>query len=162
MRQMVTGWKGTLKWKVENRQKGIIKKVVIFKLGGTSESKTDSRGLAEQTLEWERGSSAWLGWMRGWGGGWGVGGGGVNEQRLGILLALPNVEVSSCHQSWGDKVESGIGLSYRPACQLTYRLACRLDNPMPESSLSPSQGLWIRLLVWIFIYTRAISKMKNT
>jgi hypothetical protein len=33
---------------------------------------------------------------------------------------------------WGAKVDSGIGLSYRSA---------RLDNPLPESIKSPSQGL---------------------
>ena len=40
---------------------------------------------------------------------------------------------------WGDKVNSGIGLSYRPATLL--RLAGRFDNPLPESTISPSQGL---------------------
>ncbi len=36
-----------------------------------------------------------------------------------------------------DKVNSGIGLSYRSASPCS--LACRYDNPMPESTLSPSQ-----------------------
>ncbi len=31
---------------------------------------------------------------------------------------------------WGDKVEFGIGLSYRPA-RLTYRLAGRYDHTIP-------------------------------
>ncbi len=34
-------------------------------------------------------------------------------------------------------MDSGIGLSYRPP--RLYRLAVRYDNPMPESSISPSQ-----------------------
>ncbi len=38
---------------------------------------------------------------------------------------------------WGDKVDSGIGLSYRPARRL-HRLAGRYDHPMPESTLSPN------------------------
>ncbi len=37
---------------------------------------------------------------------------------------------------WGDKVNSG--LSYRPA--RLHELAGRYDNPMPESTLSPSHG----------------------
>ncbi len=51
----------------------------------------------------------------------------------------------------GDKVNTGIGL-YRPA--RLHRQAGRCDIPMPESTISPSQGLpvWIWLLVlriWI-------------
>jgi hypothetical protein len=41
---------------------------------------------------------------------------------------------------WGDKVDSGKGLSYRPA-----RLVGPYDNPMPESTIYSSQGLWIWL-----------------
>jgi hypothetical protein len=37
---------------------------------------------------------------------------------------------------WGNKVNSGRG-SYRPA--RLHRLAGRYDNPMPESTISPSQ-----------------------
>ncbi len=37
---------------------------------------------------------------------------------------------------WGDKVNSGIGLSYRPASGL-HRLASLYDNPMRD--ISPSQ-----------------------
>ncbi len=50
------------------------------------------------------------------------------------------------HSPWlgGDKVNSGIELSYRPA--RLHRLAGRYDNPTPESTISPSQGLWIWLL----------------
>ncbi len=36
---------------------------------------------------------------------------------------------------WGDLVDSGKGLSYRPA--RIHRLAGRYDNPMPVSTLSP-------------------------
>jgi hypothetical protein len=39
---------------------------------------------------------------------------------------------------WGDKVNYGIGLSYRPA--KLHRLAGRHDNPMPVSTLSPQLG----------------------
>ncbi len=38
----------------------------------------------------------------------------------------------------GDKVNSGRGLSYRPS--RLHGLAGQYDNPMPESTLSPSQG----------------------
>ncbi len=38
----------------------------------------------------------------------------------------------------GDKVNSNIGLSYRPA--RLHGLAGRYGNPLPESTLSPSQG----------------------
>ncbi len=40
---------------------------------------------------------------------------------------------------WGDKVDFGIGLSYRPT--RLHRRACRYDNPMPESTGTPIQGL---------------------
>ncbi len=36
---------------------------------------------------------------------------------------------------WGDKVDPGIGLSYRPA--RLHRLAGLYVNPMPESTISP-------------------------
>ncbi len=39
----------------------------------------------------------------------------------------------------GDKVDAGIGLSYRPA--RLHSQACRYDNPLPESTISPIQGL---------------------
>ncbi len=58
---------------------------------------------------------------------------------------LPNGTLrqkSSCSQihspRLGDKVESGIGLSYLPANQCS--LAGRCDNPMPELTLSPQTG----------------------
>ncbi len=44
----------------------------------------------------------------------------------------------------GDKVDSGIMLSYRPA--RLHRLASRYDKSMPKSTLSPSQRLRIWLL----------------
>ncbi len=44
----------------------------------------------------------------------------------------------------GEIVDSGIGLSYRPAG--LHRLAGRYNNPMPVSTLSPNQGLRIWLL----------------
>ncbi len=44
---------------------------------------------------------------------------------------------------WGGKVDNGIWLSYRPV--RLHRLAGMYDNPMPQSTLSPSKGLWIRL-----------------
>ncbi len=46
----------------------------------------------------------------------------------------------------GDKVESGIGCRSGPPGYITYRLAGRYDKPMPESTLSPIQGLWIWIL----------------
>ncbi len=46
---------------------------------------------------------------------------------------------SQIHRPWlGDKVDPGIGLSYRPDRLLG--LAGRHDNPMPELTLSPCQG----------------------
>ncbi len=44
---------------------------------------------------------------------------------------------------WGDKVDSGVGLSYRRGQATVHRLAGRYDNPMPESTISPSKGLRI-------------------
>jgi hypothetical protein len=42
---------------------------------------------------------------------------------------------------WGDIVGSGIGLSYRPS--RLHRLAGQCNNPLAESTKSPSQGLGI-------------------
>ncbi len=68
------------------------------------------------------------------------------EALLSILG--PGIDRDNCsqiHSQWlGDTVDSGIGLSYRPA--ILYWLTGRYDNPMPESTISPSQGLWIWLL----------------
>ncbi len=41
---------------------------------------------------------------------------------------------------WGDKVNSGIELSYRPARLRLHMLVGLYDNPMPASTISPSQG----------------------
>jgi hypothetical protein len=41
--------------------------------------------------------------------------------------------------AWGNEVDYGIELSYRPA--RLHRLAGRCDNSMPESTISPSQEL---------------------
>ncbi len=45
--------------------------------------------------------------------------------------------------------DSGIGLSYRPVARL-HKLACRYDNPMPESTISSSRGprIWALVLPW--------------
>ncbi len=60
---------------------------------------------------------------------------------------------SQIHSPWmGDIVDSGIGLSYRPTSLRS--LAGRYNNPLPESTLSPSQGLWIWLLVCAQLYLR--------
>jgi hypothetical protein len=40
----------------------------------------------------------------------------------------------------GDKVDYGIALSYWPV--RLHRPAGQFDNPVPQSTLSPSQGLW--------------------
>ncbi len=62
-----------------------------------------------------------------------------------LILSTYNVFSSQIHSPWrGDKVDSGKGLSYRPANLCSH--AGRYDNPMPESTLSPRQGLWIWLL----------------
>jgi hypothetical protein len=45
---------------------------------------------------------------------------------------------------WEVLVDSCIGLSHRPA--RLHRMAGRYDNPMPESTISPSEGLRIRPL----------------
>ncbi len=51
---------------------------------------------------------------------------------------IPRSPVAEFMDIWlKDEVSSGIGLSYRPASHV---LACRYDNPMPELTLSPSQG----------------------
>jgi hypothetical protein len=50
---------------------------------------------------------------------------------------------------WGAKVDSGRGLSDRAA--RVHRLAGRFDNPMPKSTISPSQRLRIWRLVYFYI-----------
>jgi hypothetical protein len=70
--------------------------------------------------------------------------------RLGGRYSLPTVGVrfpvyisSSAEakflvHNWGDIVNSGIGLSYQPACLCS--LAGRYDNPMSETTISPQSG----------------------
>ncbi len=56
-----------------------------------------------------------------------------------------NITEDQYHSPWlGDKVDYGLGLSYRPV--RLHRLAGRSDNLMPKSTLSPGEGLWIWLL----------------
>ncbi len=50
----------------------------------------------------------------------------------------PPTVVEFINSDGGDKVNSGIGLSHRPA--RLHGLTCRYDNPMPELTLSLSQG----------------------
>ncbi len=59
-----------------------------------------------------------------------------------MLVVLNSSQILS---PWlGDIVDSGIGLSYRPA--IVHRLVGRYDNPKPESTIFPSQGqrIWLR------------------
>jgi hypothetical protein len=57
---------------------------------------------------------------------------------------LPRAVAKFIVSDWGDKVNSGTWLSYRPA--RLHRLAGRCDNPMPESAKSPVRdnkfGYW--------------------
>jgi hypothetical protein len=76
------------------------------------------------------------------------------KNKTGKKLVFPpivdNVSVfveasSQIYGPWlGDTVDSSRGLSCRPA-RLHQRLAGRYDDPMPESTISPIQGLWIWL-----------------
>jgi hypothetical protein len=59
---------------------------------------------------------------------------GVWDPILGLTITLSYLLVNS-------EADSGIGLSYLPA-SLSY-LGGRYDNPIPESAISPSQGLRI-------------------
>ncbi len=62
------------------------------------------------------------------------------EKAASVFCLLPSFSVAEfIVPDWGDKVNSGIRLSYLPA--MLHRLAGRYDNPMPESTISPSQGL---------------------
>jgi hypothetical protein len=54
------------------------------------------------------------------------------------LLYRPARQTKFVDPNWGDKVNSGMGLSYRPA--RLHGLAGRYNNPMPEFALSPSHG----------------------
>jgi hypothetical protein len=60
---------------------------------------------------------------------------GDKEFRMFFSFFVCSVNYSSCSQihsphDWGDKIDSGIGLSYRPI--RLHRQAGRYDNPMPE------------------------------
>ncbi len=61
-------------------------------------------------------------------GGAGEGGGGDREGTMTTVAKF-------IAPDWEDKVDSGIGLSYRLA--MLHRLAGRYDIPMPELTLSP-------------------------
>jgi len=65
--------------------------------------------------------------------------GSLKGYKFGLVLTLTNPVAKFIVPDWGDKVDSGIGVSYRPA--KLHRLEGRYDNPMPESTISPSQGL---------------------
>ncbi len=58
---------------------------------------------------------------------------------------------------WGDKVDSGIGLSYRRA--RLHRLAGLYDNPITESTLSASQGLPYRYEFGYWILSTVCTRM---
>ncbi len=65
-----------------------------------------------------------------------------------LLLQIcrsPYPEAQFIVPDWGDKVDYGIELSYRPL--RLHWLAGRYGNPMPYSTVSPSKGLWIWLLL---------------
>jgi hypothetical protein len=67
-----------------------------------------------------------------------MGGGGVGASRKGgegLCQAVAEFLVPD----WGDKVNCGIGLSYRPS--RLQRLAGRNDSPVQELTISPSQRL---------------------
>jgi hypothetical protein len=53
-----------------------------------------------------------------------------------MLLIGANSVATFLVPDWGDKVNSGIGLSYRPA--MLHRLAGRYDNPMPVNYIPQS------------------------
>ncbi len=66
-----------------------------------------------------------------------------------VLYSGYDILHQSCGQililSHGDIVDSGIGLSYRPA--RLQRLAGRYINPMPEATIYPSEGIRIWLMI---------------
>ncbi len=62
----------------------------------------------------------------------------VKKQRRRSIYCW-EVKSIKIYSPWmGDAVDSGIGMSYRPASLCS--LAGRYDNPMPESTLSPQSG----------------------
>jgi hypothetical protein len=55
------------------------------------------------------------------------------KSRLNRGMDPLHVDAQFLVPDWGDKVDYGLGLSYRPASLL----AGRYDNPVPKSTLSP-------------------------
>jgi hypothetical protein len=53
-----------------------------------------------------------------------------------MLTLQTNAVAKFLVPEWGDIVDSGIGMSYRPASLCS--LAGRYDNRMPDSTLSPA------------------------
>ncbi len=62
-----------------------------------------------------------------------------------LLLTAPVAEFID--PDWGDKFNSGKGLSYRPA--RLHGLAGRYDNPMPKLTLSPRHGSMNSATGWV-------------
>ncbi len=63
----------------------------------------------------------------------------VDWHRVVVLARQPGGPVAEfIDPDWGDKVNSGMGLSYWPA--RLHWPAGRYNNPMPELTLSPSHG----------------------
>jgi hypothetical protein len=73
----------------------------------------------------------------------------MNKSKSKFLLAsmqeLTNFESLLETLQRLDQLSSGIRLSYRPA--RLHRLAGRYDNPMPESTLSPSSDMLLKDIV---------------
>ncbi len=69
--------------------------------------------------------------------------------KYGVCAVLAGLQAwRRLHSLWlGNIVDSGIELLYRPANLCI--LVGRYDNPMPQSTISPSQGLGIWLLLSI-------------
>ncbi len=61
--------------------------------------------------------------------------------------------------NWGDKVDSGVGLSYLPASLCS--LAGRYDNPMPESTENSLRDYEFGYRMQIRIRTK-MSRIRNT
>ncbi len=57
----------------------------------------------------------------------------------GSLIEVNKIVEQYIDPDWGDKVNSGIGLLYRPA--RLHRLADRYDNSVPELTVSPVMDL---------------------
>jgi hypothetical protein len=64
------------------------------------------------------------------------------DSSLSVSFRTP---VAEFKDPWlGDKVNSGIGLSYRPASHVA-SVPVQQNNPLPELTLPPYRDLWIRL-----------------